>query len=398
MALVLMKRVLVLLIVSFLFAFTGTGPSWTFSHPAILPATANSLQVYALDIGQGDSLLIISPTGKTILVDTGDTGNDKRVLGALMSHSGAQKLDLFIASHPHQDHIGVADLVINAAATNATSVLDSGFPYTTQTYKRYLEAIQKSGAKFIDAEPGQTFDIGGGAVITVLAPIKPFFKKSELRSGATEPNANSVVVRLDYKSFSMIFTGDAEAETEGRMITNKANLRAKVLKVGHHGSRYATSEAFLQAVKPEAGIISVGAANNYGHPTQEALDRLKAAGVKVYRTDLQGEIKITSDGNSYQITTQKEAPQDALLTGRVSKDGPRSAPTPSTPAATPARPAPSASTASSGTSPIIGNKNSKIYHKPGCPGYNSISEKNQVKFGTAEEAEAAGYRVAKNCP
>lgn len=361
--------------------------------------SASPLNVYALDIGQGDSLLIVSPTGKTVLIDTGDTGNNKRVLEALMSHAGAQKLDLFIASHPHQDHIGVADLVLNASATNATNVLDSGFPYTTQTYKRYLEAVQKTGAKFINAEPGQTFDIGGGAVVTVLSPIKPFFKQSELRKGASEPNANSVVVRLDYNKFSMIFTGDAEAETEARMIANKANLRAKVLKVGHHGSRYATSEAFLQAVQPEAAVISVGASNRYGHPTKEALDRLKAAGVKVYRTDLQGEIKITSDGNTYQIATQKEASSEAIFTGRTTKDEAESAsatPAESKPAST-SSPTPASTPAASASGPIYGNKNSKIYHTPGCSTYDKVSEQNRVVFQTVEEAEAAGYKRAKNC-
>jgi competence protein ComEC len=393
-----MNRIIALLAFSFLLVCTCASQSFYQSAPA--KVFAKDLQIYALDIGQGDSLLIVSPTGKTVLIDTGDTGNDKRVLEALMSHSGAQRIDLFIASHPHQDHIGVADLVLSASANTATNVLDSGFPYTTKTYERYLEAVKKSGAKFINAEPGQTFDIGGGAVITVLAPIKPYFKKSELRPGATEPNANSVVVRLDYNKFSMIFTGDAEAETEARMIANKANLKAKVLKVGHHGSKYATSEAFLHAVQPEAAIISVGASNKYGHPTKEALDRLKAVGVKVYRTDLQGEIKITSDGNTYQIATQKEATQEAIFTGRTTKDEAEQTST------TPVESKPTQATqtvkstlsSSSASGPIIGNKNSKIYHKPSCPGYNSISEKNQVKFNTVAEAEAAGYRVAKNCP
>jgi competence protein ComEC len=117
----------------------------------------------------------------------------------------------------------------------------------------------------------------------------------------------------------MLFTGDAEAETEARMIGKGENLRAKVLKVGHHGSRYATSAELLAAVKPEAAIISVGSSNNYGHPTPETLDRIKAAKAKLYRTDLQGEIKITSSGKGYQITTEKTASEAALFTGRTSK-------------------------------------------------------------------------------
>jgi competence protein ComEC len=272
--------------------------AWVFINA--LPAESNQpavpvLSVYALDIGQGDSLLIVSPTGKTVLIDTGDTGNEQNVINALLNHGG-KKIDLFIASHPHADHIGVAAEVIKGSMV--ARVLDSGYPHTTKTYERYLLAVKDSGAQYIQAVPGQTFDIGGGAVVRVLAPIKPYFTKSDLREGSTEPNANSVVVRLDYKNFSMLFTGDAEAEIEARMIAGGANLKAKVLKVGHHGSRYATSDAFLQAIHPEAAVISVGADNKYGHPTQEALDRLKNSGVKVYRTDLQGEIHITSDGRA----------------------------------------------------------------------------------------------------
>jgi competence protein ComEC len=212
---------------------------------------ASPLNIYALDIGQGDSLLIVSPTGKTVLIDAGDTGNSKTILNALDTHAGGRKIDLFIASHPHQDHIGSAVKVFKASTL--TSVLDSGFPYTTDTYQNYLETIKAKGAKFILAAPGQHFDIGGGVVITVLSPIKPYFKQNQLHSGTTTPNANSVVVRLDYNKFSMIFTGDAEGETESRMIAKKENLKATILKVGHHGSRNATSDAFLLKVKPGSG-------------------------------------------------------------------------------------------------------------------------------------------------
>jgi competence protein ComEC len=394
-----MKKRTFYLLAFFLLLFAVWEPGLSSSSP--LPAGTNQpaapqLNVYALDIGQGDSLLIVSPTGKTVLIDTGNPGNEQIVLSALLNHAGGKKIDLFIASHPHADHIGSAAGVIKGSTV--ARVLDSGFPHTTKTYENYLLAIKDSGAQFILAVPGQTYDIGGGAVVTVLAPIKPYFKQSDLREGATEPNANSVVVRLDYKNFSMLFTGDAEAETEARMISNNANLKAKILKVGHHGSRYATSDAFLQAVHPEAAVISVGADNKYGHPTQEALDRLKSAGVKVYRTDLQGEIHITSDGNTYQIDTQKTAPLAAIFVGRVSNGdsrGPSATPTPSNTTPT-TRPTPSSAPAAAGA--IIGNRNSKKYHLPNCPGYTQTLEKNRVYFKSTEEAEAAGFTKAGNCP
>jgi beta-lactamase superfamily II metal-dependent hydrolase/methylphosphotriester-DNA--protein-cysteine methyltransferase len=318
-----------------------------------------------------------------------------------MTRFGLKQIDLMVATHAHADHIGGADEVI--LGTTVSNVLDSQVPNATKNYEDFLKAIKDRGAKYIGASPGQKFDLGGGAQLTILAPIPPLFTKAQLRSGANEPNANSVVTRLDYGDFSMLFTGDAEAETEARMISQGANLRAKILKVGHHGSRYATSAEFLAAVKPEAAIISVGSSNNYGHPTQETLARIKGAGATVYRTDLQGEIKITSSGKGYQITTEKTATEAALFTGRGTEKVADSATNSSQQAdnnsqtvkSTQTTTNPSTTTAQSGE--VVGNKNSKIYHLPGCPGYNTVSEKNRVTFKSAEEAEAAGYTRAKNC-
>ena len=307
------------------------------------PPSGGELQVHVLDVGQGDSILVISPEGKTVLVDAGEPGDGKIVLGA-MKRLGVNQIDLFIATHAHADHIGAADEVIRATAVRR--VLDSGVapPHrastdgtnstankatrtlmrrrdrnatlpTTKSYADFLESVEQRGAEFVRAEPGQTFDLGGGAVLTVLAPMQPFFTKDQLRSGGNEPNANSVVARLDYGHFSMVLTGDAEAQTEDRLISQGARLGGKVLKVGHHGSKYATSERFIQNVKPEVAVISDGASNRYGHPSQEVLDRLRAAGVRVYRTDLQGEISITTRGEGYEVRTAKEASGD-LWAGR----------------------------------------------------------------------------------
>jgi competence protein ComEC len=315
--------------------------------------SGGALEVHVLDVGQGDSILIIAPEDKetkkrtVVLVDAGDTGRGKIVLDAMKRYNVSQ-IDILIASHAHADHIGGADEVIKA--TSVLKVLDSSVPPpsratddtaaanqngsgrrargastsrsttaelpTTKSYRDLLESIKQAGAQYIKAEPDQTFELSGNAVIKVLAPIQPFFNKDQLRSGGNEPNANSVVVRLDYGKFSMLLTGDAEAQTEERMISKDSNIAAKVLKVGHHGSKYATSESFIKAVRPEVAIISTGASNRYGHPSQDALNRLKAAGVKVYRTDLQGEITITSKGEGYEIKTGKEMKDGDVWAGR----------------------------------------------------------------------------------
>lgn len=287
---------------------------------ALAPAAAGRQQarrllVEVLDIGQGDSTLIVSPTGKVVLVDTGDRGNQQTIISAIRRHTGSQcRIDLFVASHGHSDHIGSAVRVFEAC--RVATVLDSGHAHTTPTYERYLEAVEAEGARYVKAAPGQDFDLGGGAKITVLAPSQPFFRQSELRSGADTPNANSVVMRLDHGTFSMLFTGDAEAETEARLLAKGANVEAKVLKVGHHGARFATSDEFLRAVNANAATISAGSTNRHGHPTTETLRRLRNNRVQVYRTDLQGVISISSTGQRYRITTQRRASQAALYRGR----------------------------------------------------------------------------------
>lgn len=281
------------------------------------PASGDETKVVALDVGQGDSILVITPGGKTALVDAGEPGDGKIILAGLKKY-GVDHIDLLVATHPHADHIGAADEVIKG--TNVGRVLYSGVPHTTKNYEDFLKAVDEKGIELIRAEPGQQFELGGGAVLRVLAPIAPLFTKEDLRSGGNEPNANSVVARLDYGEFSMLLTGDAEEQTEReRLIKNGANIRATVLKVGHHGSKYATSEDFLKRGEFKLAVISAGTDNRYGHPSQEVLDRLKAAGVRVYRTDFQGDIVISTRGQEgdAKVTTGREPkPNDDMWAGR----------------------------------------------------------------------------------
>jgi competence protein ComEC len=180
-----------------------------------------------------------------------------------------------------------------------------------------LRAIEEKRIKYIPAKKGMKFDFDSGVRLEVLNPEGNGQWITKVRPGGSVENANSVVLRLSYGNFSMLFTGDAETETEDVMMDSGAPLRSQVLKVGHHGSRYATSARFLKAVSPEAAVISVGANNRYGHPAPETLDRLQKAGVKIYRTDLNGEITIISDGN--KLDSNRQAPDS----GRVPVSGRR---------------------------------------------------------------------------
>ncbi|HYE66022.1 MAG TPA: MBL fold metallo-hydrolase, partial [Pyrinomonadaceae bacterium] len=301
----------------------------------------------------------------------GDVGKDKVVLDALKRYNVSQ-LDYLIATHAHPDHIGGAAEVIKAvkvitvlhnnspppgvaadetAGQDDTRIRDLNIKDgwgqgkekarkapaakkqvksvelpTVKTYNEFKSAVNQQGVRFERAEPGQHYDLSGGVRLTVLAPSEPLFTREQMRAGGNEPNANSIVVRLDYGDFSMLLPGDAEVQTEQRMISKDTNLAARILKVAHHGSKYATSEEFLKRVKPEAAIISTGEANRYGHPSPAVLQRLQAAGIRqLYRTDLQGEITITTtgkikDGKLYEIKSEKEAKSDLWAGREAQKD------------------------------------------------------------------------------
>ena len=325
-------------------------PWWRTQPP---PASGAELTVRILDVGpiNGDSILISSPAGKTVLIDAGDTTKGKAVVEAL-KRNNIQQLDYFIVTHPHPDHMGGASEVFKAV--KVLNVIDNGQlpsvaaqatptpapkqgakkqeppkpPATrkpgksnslTQFYDDYKAAVSSSGARYEIARPGTKYDLGGGARLTILAPAEPFFTKDKMSTGGNETNANSIVARLDYGSFSMLLTGDAEDQTEHRLLTKELDLQSKVLKISHHGSKYASSKDFLDRVKPEVAIVSCGAWNRYGHPAQAVLDRLRAANVKLYRTDLQGEITITTRGkDDVTVKTAKEPTED-LWTGRTAQ-------------------------------------------------------------------------------
>jgi beta-lactamase superfamily II metal-dependent hydrolase len=326
-------------------------PWWNKQPP---PASGKELRVHVLDVGQGDAILIVGPE-KVVLIDAGDEKNGKKVVEALRL-KGVQQIDYFIATHAHPDHIGGAPDVFASfkvgtvlhndfpppevvAANEAANAAQSGDKKQSKkqpapkrqgkvvelppvkAYNGFKSAVEQAGAEFKKAEPEQKIELGGGAILTVLAPIPPLFTKEKIAASrkGNESNANSIVMRLDYGDFSMLLTGDAEEQTEERLVQKETNLQATVLKVAHHGSKYASSEGFLRRVQPKAAIISMAEFNRYGHPNQDVLNRLKAAGVtQLYRTDLQGEIAITTtgklkDGKLYEIKAAKETKSDLWL-------------------------------------------------------------------------------------
>ena len=268
--------------------------------PAIHPS--QNLTIAFVDVGQGDSILVILPNTKTLLIDGGEREGSGKVLASLREH-GLSHIDVVIATHPHADHIGgLIDIIKNV---DIGQVLDSGQVHTTQTFEEILDAIEMKQIPLKSVREGYSINLDPTVKIDVLNP------PASLPDGAdneAELNGNSVVLKLTYGEFSALLTGDMQEINEARLVfENAIALDAEVLKAGHHGSRTSSSSPFLNAVTPEVVIISVGAGNTYGHPHQEALDRISAAGTEhLFRTDVDGTITLTANGSSseYSILTE----------------------------------------------------------------------------------------------
>lgn len=254
-----------------------------------------SLKVHYIDVGQGDSILI-SCDDKNVLIDGGDTDAADAILGYLKKQE-VTKLDYVIATHPHADHIGSLDDVINEFETEniiMPKIKDSKVP-TTKVYERLLDAIDNNNVNVIEAKPGDSYNIGSG-VMEILAPVDDY----------DDLNNYSVVSRFIYGDTSFLFTGDAEKQAENDILSFGEDVKADVLKLGHHGSSTSTGENWLEAVDPKICIMSLGEGNDYGHPHKETLQAMKDYNLEYFRTDINGNIVIVSDGKNISVTTDKE--------------------------------------------------------------------------------------------
>jgi len=249
------------------------------------------LKVHFIDVGQADSILIQTPDGKSMLIDAGNNADGQAVVSYLKGQ-GVSKIDILVGTHPHEDHIGGMDNVINSFEIG--QIYMPKVSHTTKTYEDVLTAISRKGLKITSPTPGSTFSLGE-VRFTILAPNSSTYE---------DMNDYSIVLKMEYGNTSFLFTGDAEQVSENEIIAKGYNLKADVLKVGHHGSSSSTSQAFLDKVSPKYAVIMVGSDNNYGHPHKETMDKLEAKGIPVYRTDENGTIVATSDGNNITFNTQ----------------------------------------------------------------------------------------------
>ena len=322
------------------------------------------MRVHYIDVGQADSTLIELPNGEDILIDGGEQKDGKFIIDYLKKQ-GVDDIEYLIATHPHADHIGGLDTVIDAIPVDMVYMPFVLNEPDTKEYTDLLAALDRNGLIATAPEAGTypIWDTQNKLIMEILAPSKDEY---------VSLNNYSIVFQILYKDTSFLFPGDAEDILEFEIIDSGLNVDIDVLKIGHHGSDTSTSGAFLAATSPRYGIISVGANNTYGHPSEDVLAKLEEEQVEVYRTDIHGTIVVTSDGEKIEIKTEKNAyvkadPVEDPVTKAMEADKQQ----------------------------YIGNKNSKIFHELDCG--RLPDEKNRVYINGYNDAISQSFRPCENC-
>ena len=366
----------------------GTGTESANSGTESEPEAKALLKIHFLDVGQGACALIESD-GHYMLIDGGGRDSSSFTVSYL-AQLGIEKFDYMVATHFDEDHIAGLIGVFNKFAVE--TVLEPSYETDTSIYKSFKEAENNSKAKVIIPEPGEEYTLGD-AKFTVLAPKKP--EKDTDQETAAEglkENNQSICILLKNGDNKVLFTGDAEQEEEQYLVDSGRDIRADVYLVGHHGSGSSTSELLLDAVQPEYAVISCGTGNDYGHPVQEVLDRLWDKDVSVFRTDEQGNIIMTSDGET--ITWNAE-PSQTWAPGVVPEKAPdRSGNTESA-----KNTDTDTSVNSDGTeNAYVLNNSTMKFHYPWCSSVKKIAEQNYEESSLSrDELLDKGYTPCGNC-
>lgn len=323
-----------------------------------------TLEVHYIDVGQGDATLI--KCGSHAMLIDGGNNNKGTTVQLYLKKQGVESLDYVIGTHPDADHIGGLDVIVYKY--NCDTVIMPDYEKDTKTYQELVDVIHDKNMKITYPVVGEQYALGE-AKFTIIAP----------NSNSYGGNANdySVAILLEYGKNRFLFTGDAEEASETEMLSNGIELSADVYKVAHHGSRSASTQEFLNAVHPKYAVISCGEGNSYGHPHAEVLNRLRSMGVEVFRTDEQGSIIASSDGEN--ITWNCSA-TDSWQSGEQTESDRENA-----------------DNVTEQTTYVL-NTNTKKFHRETCGNVSQIKEENFQKVQMSrEELEQSGYSPCKNC-
>ena len=316
---------------------------------ATLPAPmGNGLTVHYINVGQADCALL-ECEGEYILIDGGNV-EDSSLVVSYLQKQGVEELKAVICSHAHEDHVGGLPGVLAVYPTEA--VYAPTHTYSSNCFDDFLYYTDQQGLSVTIPEVGDTISFGG-ATAYVLGPVKQY----------ADPNNTSIILKIAYGATSFLFTGDMETSAETDLLDSGADVKADVLKVGHHGSDTSTGYRFLYEVNPTYAVISVGTGNSYGHPNEVTLSRLEDADCTIYRTDKLGSVIAFSDGININFSWAKgsAAPETGDSSGTL----------------------------------YIGNTKSKKLHIEGCASL--PSEQNRTTFDSYEAAIDAGYSSCGNC-
>lgn len=305
------------------------------------------LLVHFIDVGQGDSTLIEFPNGEIALIDGGPRSSSENLLNYLKA-SNIKKIDYLIATHPHEDHIGGLPEVIRNFEIDKVYMPER--TANTNIFKELLETIKDKDKKIKIAKSGDILIDEDNIKFYFLAPVKNTYENT---------NDFSIVSKIEYGKTGIIIMGDAERVSEKDILSLKSNLKADVLRVGHHGSSTSSTEEFLEEVKAKDYVISLGKDNSYGHPHREVVESINKRNGNIYRTDEMGDILMSSDGNKIIFNKNNQ---------EIKKEV--------------------------GNNIYIGNKNTEIFHSEAC---NSLPNKeNQIIFNSKDEAIKKGFK-SHNC-
>ena len=323
--------------------------------------TKEELEVHFIDVGQGDSTLIKSGE-HAMLIDAGENRKGEDVKEYLESQH-VEKLDYIIGTHPDSDHIGGMDVAIDAFDTEKIFMPD--LEKDTKTYEEVVDSANEKQEEIVEPKVGDTYSLGE-ATFTIVSPNSTDYSSS---------NDYSIGILLEHGENKFLFVGDAEEESEEEMLENPIDLDADVYKVSHHGSSTGTSEEFLQEISPDYAVISCGEGNSYGHPHEEVLNELREEEVEVFRTDEQGTIVATSDGEKIEWNMSSS---DGWVAGEPTGGS-------------------SVKSEEKGQLYIL-NTNTKKYHLPDCNSVSSMKKKNkEERKETEEELQKEGYSPCGNC-